>query len=309
MTDLAAPLPGLAPAPNTRNKTRNSRRGQGTLAMLWRKANWLMRLYIGLFVLIVLVALFAPLLAPYDPNAQTLLARLRPPVGFDRAMAAHPLGTDQLGRDMLSRTLYGLQLTMLIALVGSLISMLLGTALGVIAGYVRGPLGALIMALVDIQIAVPFTLIALLVIAIFGNSLPVLITVIGVAGWEAYARVVRAQVLTVSRMPFVEATIAAGATHSRILGKHILPNIVSPIIVMWTMTFSALILLESSMSFLGLGVQPPTATLGSMVGLGRDYLASNPWIAVVPSLAIMFVSLLVLLIGDWLRDALDVKLK
>ncbi|MBL8592816.1 MAG: ABC transporter permease [Devosia sp.] len=307
MTDLAAPLPGLAP--KARNTSRNSRRGQGTLAMLWRKANWLMRLYIGLFVLILLVALLAPVLAPYDPNAQTLLARLRPPVGFERAMLEHPLGTDQLGRDMLSRTLYGLQLTMLIALLGSLISMLLGTALGVLAGYVRGPLGALIMALVDIQIAVPFTLIALLVIAIFGNSLPVLIAVIGVAGWEAYARVVRAQVLTVSRMPFVEATIAAGATHPRILLKHILPNIVSPIIVMWTMTFSALILLESSMSFLGLGVQPPTATLGSMVGLGRDYLASSPWIAVVPSLAIMFVSLLVLLIGDWLRDALDVKLK
>lgn len=307
MTDLAAPLPGLAP--KARNKSRNARRGQGTLAMLWRKANWLMRLYIGLFVLILLVALFAPLLAPYDPNAQTLLARLRPPVGFERAMLEHPLGTDQLGRDMLSRTLHGLQLTMLIALLGSLISMLLGTALGVLAGYVRGPLGALIMALVDIQIAVPFTLIALLVIAIFGNSLPVLIAVIGVAGWEAYARVVRAQVLTVSRMPFVEATIAAGATHPRILFKHVLPNIVSPIIVMWTMTFSALILLESSMSFLGLGVQPPTATLGSMVGLGRDYLASSPWIAVVPSLVIMFVSLLVLLIGDWLRDALDVKLK
>lgn len=305
MTDFAAPLPGLRRGP----KARNTRRGQGTLAMLWRKAGWLMRLYIGLFVLILLIALFAPVLAPYDPNAQTLLARLRPPVGLDRAMLAHPLGTDQLGRDMLSRTLYGLQLTMFIALLGSLISMVLGTALGVLAGYVRGPVGALIMALVDIQIAVPFTLIALLVIAIFGNSLPVLIAVIGVAGWEAYARVVRAQVLTVSRMPFVEATIAAGATHPRILFKHILPNIVSPIIVMWTMTFSALILLESSMSFLGLGVQPPTATLGSMVGLGRDYLASSPWIAVVPSLAIMFVSLLVLLIGDWLRDALDVKLK
>jgi len=110
-------------------------------------------------------------------------------------------------------------------------------------------------------------------------------------------------------MPFVEAATAAGASHGRILFKHVLPNIASPIIVVWTMTFSSLILLESSMSFLGLGVQPPTATLGSMVGLGRDYLASSPWIAIVPSLAIMFVSLLVLLIGDWLRDALDVKLK
>jgi peptide/nickel transport system permease protein len=304
MTDLAAPLPGLRQSPKA-----SGNRSRSVLPTLWRKAGWTARVYIALFVLILLVALFAPVLAPYNPDAQTLLARLRPPVGFDRAMLDHPLGTDQLGRDMLARTLYGLKLTMLIALLGSLISMVLGTTLGVLAGYVRGPVGAVIMALVDIQIAVPFTLIALLVIAIFGNSLPVLITVIGVAGWEAYARVVRAQVLTVSSMPFVEAAIAAGASHSRILLKHILPNIVSPIIVMWTMTFSALILLESSMSFLGLGVQPPTATLGSMVGLGRDYLASSPWIAVVPSLAIMFVSLLVLLIGDWLRDALDVKLK
>ena len=179
----------------------------------------------------------------------------------------------------------------------------------IVAGYVRGPLSGFIMAVVDIQIAVPFTLIALLVVAIFGNTLPVLIAVIGLSGWEVYARVVRAQVLTVSRQPFVEAARAAGASHTRILFRHVLPNVVSPIIVVWTMTFSALILLESSLSFLGLGVQPPTATLGSMVGSGRDYLATNPWIAVVPSLAIMFVSLLVLLIGDWLRDALDVKLK
>jgi peptide/nickel transport system permease protein len=306
MTDLAAPLStlsGKAPAQALR-----PRRATG-LKRLWNKAGPMMRIYLILFALVVLVAIFAPLLAPYDPNAQTLLARLKPPVGFAKSSPAHLLGTDQLGRDILARSLYGLQLTLLIALIGSFISLVLGTMLGVIAGYTRGWFGALIMAVVDVQIAVPFTLIALLVIAMFGNQLPVLIAVIGLSGWESYARVVRAQVLSVSRMPFVEASTAAGARHSTILFKHILPNIASPIIVMWTMTFSSLILLESSLSFLGLGVQPPTATLGSMVGLGRDYLASSPWIAVVPSLMIMFVSLLVLLIGDWLRDALDVKLK
>lgn len=305
MTDLVAQLPQFR---RTRNTLRPARRATGLLR-LWNKANLFIRFCLVLFALVLAMAIFASFLAPYDPNAQTLLARLKPPVGFDRAMISHPLGTDQLGRDMFSRTLHGLQLTLLIALVGSLISLVLGTMLGVIAGYTRGPLGAFIMAVVDIQIAVPFTLIALLVIAMFGNSLPVLICVIGVTGWEAYARVVRAQVLSVSRMPFVEAATAAGASHIRILFKHVLPNIASPIIVMWTMIFSAQILLESSLSFLGLGVQPPTATLGSMVGMGRDYLASSPWIAVVPSLAIMFVSLLVLLIGDWLRDVLDVKLK
>ncbi|WP_274629070.1 ABC transporter permease [Arvimicrobium flavum] len=301
MTDIVYPMPRLEGRSRPRRAT--------GIARLWQKANTPSRIYLALFAVVLLLTVLGPLLAPFHPDAQTLLARLRPPVGFDRAMPAHPLGTDQLGRDLLSRTLHGLQLTMLIALVGSLISLVIGVTLGVIAGYARGRLGSAIMALVDIQIAVPFTLIALLVIAIFGNSLPVLILVIGVSGWEVYARIVRAQVLSLSRQPFVEAAIAAGASHSRILLRHVLPNAASPIIVVWTMTFSAVILLESSLSFLGLGVQPPTATLGSMVGLGRDYLASSPWIAVVPSLTIMFVSLLVLLIGDWLRDALDVKLK
>jgi peptide/nickel transport system permease protein len=305
MTDL------IARNVNTTKPTKAlRRRARPTgLAQLWRKAGPAMRLYLALLALVILVALLAPVLAPYDPNAQTLLTRLKPPVGFAGANPNHLLGTDQLGRDLYSRTLYGLQLTLLIALVGSSISLLIGVSTGVIAGYARGPIGALIMAVVDIQIAVPFTLIALLVIAVFGNSLPVLVAVIGVAGWESYARIVRAQVLSVSRMPFVEAAAAAGASHWRILFKHVLPNIASPIIVVWTMTFSAVILLESSLSFLGLGVQPPTATLGSMVGMGRDYLASHAWIATIPSLVIMFVSLLVLLIGDWLRDALDVKLK
>lgn len=297
MTELTLPLaPTLAPA----------RKGKPSLvATLWSRAGLATRINLVLFALVLIVAASAHFLAPFDPDAQKLLARLKPP----GANAAHLLGTDQLGRDLLSRSLYGLQLTMAIALIGSLISLVLGTTLGITAGYARGWFGGFIMAVVDIQLAIPFTLIALVVIAVFGNALPVLIITIGLAGWEVYARVVRAQVLAVSRMPFVEAAVSAGASHGRILLKHILPNIVSPIIVVWTMTFSALILAESSLSFLGLGVQPPTATLGSMVGLGRDYLASSPWIALVPAIAIMFVSLQVLLIGDWLRDALDVRLK
>lgn len=301
MTELTATLtPGLAP----------TRKGKPSLiATLWSRAGTLTRINLGVFALVLAVAVLAQLIAPFDPDAQKLLARLKPPVGFASANPTYLLGTDQLGRDLFSRTLYGLQLTMAIALIGSLISLVLGTTLGIIAGYARGWFGGLIMALVDIQLAIPFTLIALVVIAVFGNALPVLIIVIGLAGWEVYARIVRAQVLAVSRMPFVEAAVAAGASHGRILLKHILPNIITPIIVVWTMTFSALILVESSLSFLGLGVQPPTATLGSMVGLGRDYLASTPWIALVPAIAIMFVSLQVLLIGDWLRDVLDFRLK
>ena len=300
MTELTIPVTGIAAA----------RKGKpNLLATLWSRAGLVTRINLALFALVLAIAATATWLAPYDPDAQSLLSRLKPPVGMPGAQANHLLGTDQLGRDLLARTLYGLQLTMAIALIGSLISLAVGTFLGIVAGYVRGWFGGFVMAVVDIQLAIPFTLIALVVIAVFGNSLPVLIVTIGLAGWEVYARVVRAQVLAVSQMPFVEAAVAAGAPHNRVLFKHILPNIVSPIIVVWTMTFSALILAESSLSFLGLGVQPPTATLGSMVGLGRDYLASSPWIALVPAIAIMFVSLQVLLIGDWLRDALDVRLK
>lgn len=307
MSDIAASV--TTDSITSSNASRPVKRRKGVMTRLRSKATPVIWIIFAAAILTLLAAAFGPLLVTFDPNAQTLLARLRPPVGFDRAMASHPLGTDELGRDMLSRTLSGLRLTLLIALTGSLISLVVGTLVGIVAGYLRGPVPAFLMALVDIQLAVPFTLIALLVVAIFGNSLPVLIVVIGLSGWEMYARVVRAQVLTVSRQPFVEAARAAGASHLRILFRHVLPNVISPIVVIWTMTFSALILLESSLSFLGLGVQPPTATLGSMVGTGRDYLATSPWIAVVPSVAIMFGSLLVLLIGDWLRDALDVKLK
>lgn len=306
MSDITASMnaPGI-----TAPIVRRPRKGRRGLSRLLSKATPFTWVVFAAALVTLLGAAIGPALVSFDPDAQTLLARLRPPLGFDRAMASHPLGTDELGRDMLSRTLHGLRLTLVIALTGSVISLVVGGITGILAGYLRGFVPAFIMAVVDIQIAVPFTLIALLVVAIFGNSLPVLICVIGLSGWEVYARVMRAQVMTVSRQPFVEAARAAGASHLRILLRHVLPNVVSPIIVVWTMTFSGLILLESSLSFLGLGVQPPTATLGSMVGSGRDYLATNPWIAVVPSVAIMFVSLLVLLIGDWLRDALDVKLK
>ena len=301
MTELTATLASSLAA---------TRKGKPSLlTTLWSRANLFTRVNLGVFALVLIVAALAQELAPFDPDAQKLLARLKPPMGFAGANATNILGTDQLGRDLLSRSLYGLQLTMAIALIGSLISLALGTTLGIVAGYARGWFGGVIMAVVDIQLAIPFTLIALVVIAVFGNSLPVLIITIGLAGWEVYARIVRAQVLATSRMPFVEAAVAAGASHGRILLRHVLPNIITPIIVVWTMTFSALILAESSLSFLGLGVQPPTATLGSMVGLGRDYLASTAWIALVPAMAIMFVSLQVLLIGDWLRDALDIRLK
>ena len=279
------------------------------LRRLYRRSDWIIRASFVLALLIFLLAVLTPWIAPFDPDAQSLLARLRPPVGFDEADTARPLGTDQLGRDMLSRCLYGVRLTLGIAAIGVVIGLVVGTTLGLVSGFFGGVVDDLVMGVVDVQIAVPFTLIALLAVAVFGTSMTVLVAVLGAYGWEKYARLIRGQVLAVRNLPYVEAARAAGASTRRTVLVHILPNIASPVIVMMTLTFSEIILLESSLSFLGLGVQPPTATLGSMVGQGRDYMASSPWIVASPALLIMFVALVVLLLGGWLRDVLDVKLR
>jgi len=259
--------------------------------------------------LIILVCLFTPWIAPHEPNAQQLLARLRPPVPFDRSLISFPLGTDELGRDLLSRCLYGMRVTIGIALIGSFISMIIGVTIGTISGFVGGVVDNILMGLVDVQIAFPFTLIALLAVALLGNDMFVLICVVGIAGWEGYARVVRGQILALNEEPFIAASKVAGAGLGRIIVLHMLPNTASPIIVLWTLGFSGVVLLESSLSFLGLGIQPPTATLGSITGFGRNYLASDPYLASIPAILIMLIALVMLLLGDWLRDTLDVKLR
>lgn len=258
---------------------------------------------------LVILAVLAPVLAPFDPDQQKLLARLRPPLGFERANPTYWFGTDQLGRDLLSRCLYGLRLTLALALFGTLIGLVIGVALGLVAGQLGGRVDALVMGLVDIKLSLPFTLVALLVIALAGTDVTVLICVLGIAYWAHFARLVRAQVLGLREMPFIEAARAAGATRWHIATVHMIPNIVSPVVVMASLNFSNLILLESALSFLGLGVQPPTATLGSMVGQGRDYMASAPWIVVVPAVVIVLVSLAAMLLGDFLRDHFDVRLR
>jgi peptide/nickel transport system permease protein len=258
---------------------------------------------------LVLLAALAPMISPFDPDQQKLLARLRPPLGFERANTAHWFGTDQLGRDLLSRCLHGLRLTLALALFGTLIGLAIGVSLGLVAGLLGSWVDALVMGVVDVKLSMPFTLVALLVVAIAGTDTAVLICVLGIAYWAHFARLVRAQVLALRELPFVEASRAAGATRWHIALVHMLPNIVSPIVVMASLNFSNLILLESALSFLGLGVQPPTATLGSMVGQGRDYMASAPWIVAVPALLIVLVSLAAMVLGDFLRDHFDVRLR
>jgi peptide/nickel transport system permease protein len=266
-------------------------------------------LAVALAVLLLAAAVAGPLLAPFDPNQQTLLARLRPPLDFDRALSAYPLGTDQLGRDILSRCLHGLRLSLALGLFGTVLGLAIGISVGLLAGLACGTADALLMGLADVKLATPFTLIALLVIAIAGSTIPVLVCVLGLAYWPHFARLVRGQVLALRELPYVEAARAVGASPWRVAWRHMIPNLVGPVVVMATLNFSNLILLESALSFLGIGVQPPTATLGSMVGQGRDYMASAPWVVASPAILIVLVSLVAMLLGDLLRDRMDATLR
>ncbi|TCD13381.1 ABC transporter permease [Oricola cellulosilytica] len=286
--------------------------GHGALANLrgiWREANWIQRLALLIAAILLIIAIFAPLVAPHEPTAQSLIFRLRPPIGFDRFRDGYLLGTDELGRDVLARCLYGLQLTLALATMGACIGLVLGGGLGLVSGILGGLVDDVIMGAVDAQIAIPFTLIALLMLAVFGSSLEVMVLVLGVYGWEQYARIVRGEVRKLMQMPFIEAARAAGASGGRIAFRHILPNIVSPLVVQFTLNISNIVLLESTLSFLGIGVQPPTATLGSMVGIGRDYMPTAPWIVIAPAIMILLVTFAVQILGDWLRDRVDVRLR
>ena len=279
------------------------------VATLWIEANWVQRIAALLALALLLAAILAPLIAPFDPLKQSLISRLRPPLGFERYKDGFLLGTDALGRDVLSRTLYGLRLTLGLALLGALIGLMIGGTLGLLAGLRRGWVEDSIMGAVDIQIAVPFTLIALLVLSILGSSLPVMVSILGIAYWEQYARIVRGEVRKITEMPFIEAARASGGGQLYIARRHVLPNIVSPLVVQFTLSLSNIVILESTLSFLGLGVQPPTATLGSMVGYGRDYMPTTPWMVIAPAVAIILLTFSVQILGDWLRDRADVRLQ
>lgn len=268
----------------------------------------LVRLSILVLALLVMAAIMAPWLAPYSHTAQNLRARLSPPSLIDPS-SQFLLGTDQLGRDILSRTLIALRTSLSLAGMGMAIGLAVGTTLGLVSGLARGFVDHLIMFLVDTQIALPFTLVALTAIAVFGTSPAVLVVVIGLAGWDTYARLTRGIVLSLREKDFVDAARALGVSKWRIAVRYILPNMASPLIVLATFRFSSLVLLESSLSFLGLGIQPPNVSLGLLISSGRDYLLTAWWIAVAPSVVLVSITLCFSLFGDWLRDVLDPKLR
>jgi peptide/nickel transport system permease protein len=263
---------------------------------------------IGFICVVLFAAAFADLLAPKAYTAQDLLNRLKPP-SFLGGPAQYLLGTDELGRDVLSRLLYGVRVSVVVAILGTVIGAVLGTFLGFVAAHARGFVEEAIMMMVDVQAAVPFLIIALAVLAFFGNSLVLFIIIMGINGWENYARLTRGMVLSASAHGYAVAVRSLGAKPLRIYGRHILPNIASALIVQFTLNFPSTILLETSLSFLGLGIQPPLTSLGQMLGAGRNHLILAWWIAVVPGVTIFLTTLSISIVGDWLRDRLDPTLR
>jgi peptide/nickel transport system permease protein len=256
----------------------------------------------SILAVIVLMALAAPMIAPYDPYAQDLANRLVPPAFMEGGSWAHPLGTDPLGRDYLSRVIYGARVSLMIGLLTALLSGLIGAVLGITAGYFGGRVDALICYVLAVRLSMPVVLVALAVVSVIGGSLSVVIAVLGLLLWDRYAVVLRSATQQVRSLDFVVAAQAVGASTGRIILTEVLPNVMSNLIVVATFEVAHAILLEAALSFLGLGVQPPLPSWGLMIAEGRQYLLFEPWVIVIPGIALSVLVLSVNMLGDGIRD-------
>jgi peptide/nickel transport system permease protein len=298
---------GLIPHPSSLIPSTPLPRRRGWTDRL-RAAPLSIKLCLAVLALFVLCAAAADLIAPHDPTAQQLRARLRPPV-WAGGTAEYPLGTDALGRDVLSRLIVGARVSIAIGVAGMLIGLVLGTASGLLSGFLRGPVDEATMFLVDCFLAIPFLVIMLTGVAVLGRSLAVLILLAGISGWATYTRVARGIALSAREQPYILAARALGAGPGRLLLRHVLPNALAPLMVLATSNLTEVILLESSLSFLGVGIKPPTPSWGAMLGDGRNYLNTAWWVAVFPGIAIVLVTMAISLVGDWLRDETDPRLR
>jgi len=262
-----------------------------------------------ILAVIVVVAVVPAAVAPHDPYDQDLARRLSPPVWLPGGHWDHLLGTDGVGRDVLSRIIFGARVSLVIGLLAVVVSGGLGVAAGVVAGYFRGPADDVIMRVADVQLSFPFILAAVAIVSVLGASLQNIILVLGVTGWTTYARVVRSMTLTLRQREFIEAARAVGCSHLRIMARYVVPNLLGTTIVLATFALATFIIAESALSYLGLGVQPPTPTWGGMLAEGYLYLRTAWWITTFPGAVLMVTVLAINVIGDWARDVLDPRLR
>lgn len=270
---------------------------------LWRSKTGL----IGFFIVLIVVvcAIFAPYIAPYSPVEMHPLDMLKPPAFVQGGSMKYVMGTDNLGYDILSRLIYGARVSMLIGVLSVVVAGVIGTVLGLLAGYYGGILDSIIMRITDAFHSIPRTLLALVAVSLLSGGLVTLIFVIGVTGWITYARLIRSEVLSLRQREFVKAAITIGTPNWQIIIKHILPNVFSSFVVVSTLAVASSILAETSLSFLGLGINPPDISWGFMLATGRNYLATHWWIATCPGLALTITVLGIMFLGNWLRDYLD----
>ncbi len=254
---------------------------------------------------VVLLAIFGPLVSPHDPTGRNIRARFQPPGYVHTSGEAFSLGTDQLGRDILSRIIAGSRVSVLVGVVSVLISGAIGVIYGLISGFIGGALDSVLMRIVDGLLAIPFIILVIAISGVVGAGLSTLILILGFTGWITYARVIRGEVLKVREMEYVIAAYALGQSRLKVMLRHILPNVISSAIVLAAVQVGVTILAESSLSFLGLGVKPPTVTWGLMLSDGRQYINSAWWMTAYPGIAITITVLGVVFLGDWLRDFLD----
>ncbi|MGD0030729.1 ABC transporter permease [Paenibacillus illinoisensis] len=294
------PIPGA-------DQANGSSRTQAGFRYLWKQLILSKTGLLGsvLVLMVVLIAICAPLLTSHDPAAVDPLNRLKPPAWLEGGTSEHWLGTDNLGRDMWSRIVYGARVSLIVGMGAVIVSGVIGAILGLLSGFYGKWLDAVIMRVGDAFIAIPTILFMLVVMAIVGPGITTLIFVIGVTNWVPFTRIVRSEVLSIKERDFVHAARSIGAKNGRLIVKHILPNILSSFIVICGMNVGTTIIMEASLSFLGLGIKPPDVSWGGMLSDGRQYVATSWWVATFPGLAITLTVLGVIFLGDWLRDVLD----
>ena len=276
----------------------------GKLSSLIKKVKGHQGMIIGsvIVITVIAIALLAPIIAPHDPYHQDLMRRLVPPVWDSRGSWEHILGTDHLGRDYLSRLIYGARISLLIGIGAAVISGIIGTFMGVMAGYFGGRVDMVVTFLITVRLSMPVVLVALAVVAIVGGSLQVVVTVLGLLLWDRFAVVMRSSTLQIRSMDYVAAARAVGCSTSRVLIAEVMPNVVNNLIVITTIEIAHAIILEAALSFLGLGVQPPLPSWGLMVSEGKDMMLFEPWLIAIPGVALFMLVLAINLMGDGARD-------